>query len=191
MIGNILHWHGGNIRIMSLVDNLFHIVYSVSVDDQGNCAFLTSEVGHVLLAILPLPCQAQYKLCQTQNKLRHGHKSSISCELRHTHSIQIHSITYKIKYAWRTKQAEAAWVFLTTGYPITLHWSIRLGSAGHNNRHSSADGALLNEDTDPANKWRIAREWHSVRREWSAMRPTKAKGSFGWQVICSDNTQLH
>ena len=52
MIGNIQHWHRRNIRIVSLVENLFHIVYSVSVDDQGNCDFLTSEVGHVLLAVL-------------------------------------------------------------------------------------------------------------------------------------------
>ena len=40
MIRNIQHWHGSNIRILSLVKNLFHIVYSVPVDDQGNCNFL-------------------------------------------------------------------------------------------------------------------------------------------------------
>ena len=52
MIGNIQHWYGRNIRIVSLVENLFHIVYSVSEDDQGNCDFLTLEVEHVLLSVL-------------------------------------------------------------------------------------------------------------------------------------------
>ena len=52
MIANIQRWHRWNIRIVSLVENLFHIVYSVSVDEQGNCDFLTSEVGRVLLAVL-------------------------------------------------------------------------------------------------------------------------------------------
>ena len=40
MIRNIQHWQGRNIRIVSFVENLFHIVYSVSGDDQGNCDFL-------------------------------------------------------------------------------------------------------------------------------------------------------
>ena len=37
---------------MSLVENLFHVVCSVSMDDQGNCDFLTSEIEHFLFEIL-------------------------------------------------------------------------------------------------------------------------------------------
>ena len=37
MIRNFQYWHWRNIRIVSFIDNLFHIVYIVSVDDQGSC----------------------------------------------------------------------------------------------------------------------------------------------------------